>query len=176
MGLESLLKERKAVIVKRWFESAIQAYPPDTAKFIKGQRDAFANPIGSTTLAAIEGLFDQLLGDMNPQQVKPLLDPVVRIRAVQAFTPSQATAFVLALKRILRDGLSRDLQDPGVANDLLALEARIDALCLMAFDIYQECRETIYRIQANEMKNTTQRAFERAGLLKKSSEDPSNQQ
>jgi hypothetical protein len=174
MGLESLLKERKAVIVKRWFESAIQAYPPETAKFIKGQKDRFANPIGGTTLAGIEGLFDQLLGDMNPDQVKPLLDPIIRIRAVQAFTPSQATAFVLSLKSLLRDALSKHLHDREVANDLLALEARIDALCLMAFDVYQECREAIYRIQANEMKNLTQRAFERAGLLKKSSEDPSN--
>jgi hypothetical protein len=111
---------------------------------------------------------------MNPDQMKPLLDSIVRIRAVQAFAPSQATAFVLSLKRVLRDTLSKYLQDQGVANDLLALEVRIDALCLMAFDVYLECRETIYRIQANEMKNLTQRAFERAGLLKKSSEDPSN--
>ena len=104
--------------------------------------------------------------------MKPLLDPIVRIRAVQAFTPSQATAFVLSLKRVLRDALSQHLRDQEVANDLLALEARIDALCLMAFDIYQECRETIYRIQASEMKNRTYRAFERAGLLKKSPDDP----
>ena len=172
MGLQRLLKERKAVIVKRWFESAIQAYPPETAKFIKGRKDRFANPIGSTTRAGIEGLFDQLLGDMDPDRVKSLLDSIVRIRAVQAFTPSQATAFVLSLKSVLRDDLSKQLADQKVANELLALETRIDSLCLMAFDIYQECRETICRIQANEIKSRTYRAFERAGLLKRSPEDP----
>ncbi len=176
MGLERLLKERKAVIVKRWFECAIQAYPPDTADFIKGRTDPFANPVGSTTFKGIEGLFEQLLGDMNRDHLRSLLDPVIRIRAVQAFTPSQATAFVLSLKTVLRDNLGKHLRDPEMADDLSALEARIDTLCLMAFDIYQECRETIYRIQANEIKNRTYRAFQRAGLLKKSSEDPPHSQ
>jgi hypothetical protein len=38
---------------------------------------------------------------------------------------------------------------------------------MMAFDLYMQCREKIYQLSANEMKNRTLRAFERAGLVSK---------
>jgi hypothetical protein len=37
---------------------------------------------------------------------------------------------------------------------------------MMAFNIYVECKEKIYDLKANEMRNTTYKAFKRAGLVR----------
>ncbi|UCE56240.1 MAG: RsbRD N-terminal domain-containing protein [Desulfobacterales bacterium] len=163
--LEKLIEREKPTILKKWFDIAIQSYDPDTAKFLSNQKDPFANPVGSSTLKGLQGLLDQLLKDLDRKAVHSYLDPIIRIRAVQAFTPSQATAFILSLKQVLREMLDKKLQDPKMAKAFMSFESKIDRLCLMAFDIYMECKEKIYQISANETRNRTFRTFERAGLL-----------
>jgi hypothetical protein len=108
---------------------------------------------------------EELLKDFDRRAMATYLDPIIRIRAVQAFTPSQATLFILSLKKVLRDTFARELRDNRLAVELVQLESKIDRLCLMAFDIYMECREKIYQISANETRNRVFRAFERAGLI-----------
>ena len=164
-GLDKIIEQQKAAILKKWFDLAIQAYEPDTAKFLSNQKDPFGNPVGNNTLKGLQGLLDQLFGEFDPRIVETHLDPIIRIRAVQAFTPSQATAFVFSLKKVLRDTLGTKLHDDQILNELLVIDAKIDQLCLMAFDIYMACKEKIYQISANETRNRTFRAFERAGLI-----------
>jgi hypothetical protein len=169
-GLAKILEQKKAVIVQKWFDLTAQTYAPDTAEFLKNKKDAFANPVGSTMLNGIKVLLDQLIHTMDPGTTISHLDPIIRIRAVQNFTPSQATAFIPSLKKILRENLKKELRDNQIAAELLKLESKIDQLCLMAFDIYMQCREKIYQISANETRNRTFRAFERAGLISGSPE------
>ena len=163
--LKGLIEENKSEIIKNWFEATIQTYAPDTAQFYKGQKDQFANPVGDVTAKGIAFLLDQLLNDLEPDAVKAYLDPIIRIRAVQDFTPSQATAFILLLKKVLRDRFSNKLQDATMVTELLAFESKIDQLCLMAFDIYMACKEKIYQISANDMRSQALKAFKRAGLI-----------
>ena len=170
-GLKGLIEDRKDHIIKLWFDATVQTYAPDTAEFVKGQKDPFANPVGSNTLKGLQGLLDQLLKDLDRKAVYSFLDPIIRIIAVQAFTPSQATAFILSLKQVLREMLGKKLQDPQMAKAFMSFESKIDWLCMMAFDIYMECKEKIYQISANETRNRTFRAFERAGLLSEKRED-----
>ena len=87
--LEKLIARERLTILKKWFDIAIQSYDPDTAKFLSNQKDPFANPVGSSTLKGLQGLLDQLLKDLDREAVYSYLDPIIRIRAVQAFTPSQ---------------------------------------------------------------------------------------
>jgi putative component of toxin-antitoxin plasmid stabilization module len=61
----------------------------------------------------------------------------------------------------------KDLRDTGLSRQLLEIEARIDRLGLAAFDQYMACREKIYELKANEARDRTFRAFERAGLISK---------
>lgn len=171
-SLKGLIEKKKKDIVQQWFEATIQTYAPDTAQFYKGQKDQFANPVGNITSEGISFLLDQLLNDFDSDAIKSHLDPIIRIRAVQDFTPSQATAFVLRLKEVLRNCLSEELQDAARLKELLAFESRIDQLSLMAFDLYMNCREKIYEIAANETRNQTFRAFKRAGLIVEPSERP----
>lgn len=170
-GLAKIIEQQKAAILKKWFDLAIQAYEPDTAKFLRNKKDPFGNPVGNNTLKGLQGLLDQLLGEFDPLTVETYLDPIIRIRAVQAFTPSQAIAFVFSLKKIFRETLDTKAQDGQIMNELLAIEAKIDQLCLMAFDLYMACKEKIYQISANETRNRTFRAFERAGLIVEDTDD-----
>jgi len=166
MKLDKLLSQHKSEMVNTWFEEVVKTYPGETAKFLKQQKDPFANPVGRTTLKGLEALFDVLLQGMDAETVNSFLDPIIRIRAIQNFTPSQATSFILFLKRIVRESLTEEIADIQMMEEYLVFASKIDDLCLMAFDIYAKCRETLYQIQANEMKNSTFRAFERAGLVK----------
>jgi hypothetical protein len=169
--LKGLIEDRKDHIIKEWFDAAVQTYAPDTAAFVKGQKDPFANPVGSTTIKSIRFLLEQLLEDANHQALSDGLDSIIRIRAVQNFTPSQATAFIFSLKTILRNTLKKELQDIQLAKEFLAFESKIDELCLLAFDVYMACREKVYQIGANETRNTIFSAFERAGLVADTSTD-----
>jgi hypothetical protein len=169
MKLKNALKKKKSAITKKWFDMVVDTYPIDTARFIKKQKDPFANPVGSTTLQGLTAIFEELLnGNMDNETITSFLDPIIRIRAIQDFSPSQAVGFTFALKKIIREiakdeGLSGD---KSVAEELSAFDMRIDELSLTAFDIYMGCREKLYEIKANEMRDRTFSAFERAGLVK----------
>jgi len=166
MRLKSLLTRKKAVIIKKWFGQVIATYPADTTKFLKGQKDPFANPVGRTIYRSLEALFDQLLKGMDPEALTSCLDPIIRIRAVQNFSPSQAVGFIFFLKSVIRTNLHKEIAEERIDDELLLLESQIDELSLLAFNLYMQCKEKIYELKANEMKNRTFKAFERAGLVK----------
>lgn len=165
MRLEIFLEQKKTTILKKWFERVIQTYPADTSKFLKSQKDPFANPVGGTFQRGLEAVLDILLKGWDQEAVNSFLDPLIRIRAVQDFSPSQAVAFIFALKKVVRDIFKKSKKHELEINELLEFESKIDELGLAAFNIYMACREKIYDLQASEMRNTTYSAFERAGLV-----------
>lgn len=167
MCFKELLAKNKTAVIDKWFGVVVNSYPADTTKFIKSQKDPFSNPVGFTTLKGLKGLMDELLGEMNHDKINSFLDPIIRIRAVQSFTPSQATSFIFSLKKIIRDQLNKNnSNDNSLLNELSNFDLKIDLVGLMAFDVYTKCREKIYQIKANEERNRTFSAFERAGLIK----------
>ncbi len=165
VGLENLLINKRTLILKKWFDVIIETYPPETALFLKKQKDRFSNPVGSTILKGIEDLFSVLFEGTNYQNVPTYLDNIIRIRAIQDFTPSQAISFVFLLKKVIRDELGREIKEDGLSNELLALESRIDELALLAFDIFMKCREKVYELKAMELNNQTYSLLKRAKLI-----------
>ncbi len=165
VSLESLLLQKKSTILERWFNAILDTYPPDTAKFLKAQKNQFANPVGSMISEGIEGLFEGILNRMDPEKVSPFLDKVIRIRAVQDLTPTQAIAFVFVLKRLIREELESDIQKHQLSDELLFIESRIDDLALLSFDIYMKCREQVYELRTTEWKNRLFRLLQKADLL-----------
>lgn len=172
MRFEKRIVKHKKQILTQWFEVLTGTYPSDTARFLKANPDTFANPVGGTARRSLEAVLDALINDASPEEITTLLDPLIRIRAVQTmFTPSQATAFILDLKSIIRTSLSNKIDNPQDRRELLALENRIDRLLLIAFDIFIRCREKIYHIKATEEQSKIYRAFARAGLVRENLED-----
>jgi hypothetical protein len=170
MELVKQLAQKKSAIIKAWFERVVNTYPIDTAQFLKSQADPFANPVGQNSLQSLNDIFDLAIGGFDLQAARPLIDPIIRIRAIQDFTPSQAVGFIFDLKAIIRDTVPVDVNDGQNQKASQDLEKRIDELSLIAFDIYMECREKILDLKANEMRARTYAAFSRAGLIKESDE------
>jgi hypothetical protein len=160
MSSAQSLAAKKQEILKSWFQTTIDSYPAETARFLKNQKDPFANPVGQTTYQSLDALVDALTTDAGPEVMAKALDPILRIRAVQSFTPSKATSFVFSLKQILRRYLPGDA---GV--DMNELDRRVDEMAMAAFDIYVACREKIFELKANESRNQFFGSLKRAGLM-----------
>ncbi|MFH1293539.1 MAG: RsbRD N-terminal domain-containing protein, partial [Pseudomonadota bacterium] len=92
------------------------------------------------------------------------LENIIRIRSIQDFKPSQAIGFVLQLKKLVREMLESKAPINGLSGELQAFENRIDDIALLAFDIYSQCRQKIYEIRVNEVKNQLGRLLKRANL------------
>ena len=127
----------RARIAREWLERTLETYPDETVRFLRGEKDRFRNPVGHALQEGLSILVEELFGAMDRARVTQALDGILRIRAVQDFTPSQAVGFVFLLKRVVADP---------------ALEGRIDELALAAFDIYMRCREQLYEIRAKEAR------------------------
>ncbi|HGY12475.1 MAG: hypothetical protein DRH24_00565 [Deltaproteobacteria bacterium] len=166
MRLNNLLAQRKTAIIKNWFTLAVETYPPDTASFLKRQKDPFANPVGRTVSLGLEALFNELLKEMDYEIITSFLDPIVRIRAIQNFSPSQAVSFIFLLKKAIRENIKKEALEEQLFNELLLFESKIDQLVMIAFNLYMQCKEKIYDLKANEMRNSTYKAFKRAGLVR----------
>jgi hypothetical protein len=165
MSLEKLLTERKSAILNRWFDLSLESYPEETARFLKNKKNRFANPVGYILSQEMEPILNGLFKGTDLDKMQPFLDNIIRIRAVQDFSPSQAMAFIFSLKQVIREEMDREIRENRIGQGLLELESRIDTLALLSFDIFMKCREKIYDLKANEVKNRTVRLLKRANLV-----------
>jgi hypothetical protein len=112
-----------------------------------------------------EALLDEVIHGADSDRIISALDSIIRIRAVQDFTPSQALAFVFLLKKAVREELKikdsgfTKLDLPELHEELLHFETRIDGLASLAFDVYVKCRDDINRIKVG--KANAERAMAR---------------
>ena len=162
MGLYKLLEKKRSDIVKSWFDAVIKTYHADSNAFMSNVSDPFSNPVGSNIKSSLEKVLDAMLSGAEPDKLKSLIDPIVRIRAVQSFKPSEAVSFVFALK-----GVVGEIAEKGACEgrEIKAFYSRVDELLLIAFDVYMECRELIFSFRANHVKSRTLNLLEKANIL-----------
>ena len=149
MNLQTLLGEKKKAIVRKWTDGVLDTY--GSPEFFKKQKDRFANPIGATISDGLHKLFNILVEGGELGAASEPLENIIKIRAVQEFTPSQAVSFVYLLKTIVREELTKEKGKEQFQESLAGLEARIDTIALMAFDFYMDCRERLHQIRINEV-------------------------
>ena len=135
--------ETKHAILQDWLAQAAHTWPEQMAQTLLDVRDPFHNAVGCALREALPELLDAVLADEWPQGTGAALDRLVRIRAVQDFTASQAVSFLLLLKPVLRTRLGGCVE---------TLEGRVDRLLLMAFDLFTGCREQARQIQLDEAR------------------------
>ena len=149
MDLQTLLAEKKKAIIQKWVDQVLDSY--GSPAFFKKQKDRFANPVGSTISDGLAKIFAFLLENKDLVEVSKPLENIIKIRAVQDFAPSQAVSFVYLFKDIVRQEAAREKNLDEMSAGLAALDARIDKVALMAFDIYMNCRERLHQIRVNEV-------------------------
>jgi hypothetical protein len=148
--LNEALTARRSAVLERWLRAVLDTYPGETARFLDGVGDAFANPVGHTLRTGLARLYDALASGQTAAELAAAADGIVRIRAVQEFAPSAAVGFVHALRGILREELAAD----GLAEaERAALEEGVDRMALAAFDVYMQCREKLFEIRLRELRD-----------------------
>ena len=166
MAIEQRLLQNKKKLVRQWFDMLAGTYPLETVRLLKKETSQFANPVGHTFLVAIEEILEEFLGQNNAEAMWPLLDKVIRIRAIQDFSPSSSLAFIFGLKTIALKVLEEDLAAGVVDREELSdFDRKVDALALSAFDVYMRCRENLFEVRMTEVKNRTHRLLKRAEII-----------
>ena len=150
--LVNLLKNKKSQLVQEWIQSIIETYPVVTSKFFGQQKNRFSNPVGFTITQCAEKLFDKIVDDKNIEDIKVTLVDLIKIRAVQNFSPSEAVGFIFSLKKILCEMFEKEIIDNNSLKEIINIESKIDSAALAAFDLYMESREKVFEIKVNEIK------------------------
>jgi hypothetical protein len=154
-GLRDLLQERKDTIVERWVHDALAAaYPGGGATAFGREQDRFANPVGHSLRVGTRAIFDAILEDADGATVRCSLDEIVRIRAVQQLSATDAIGFLFHLKALVRAELGAAADDQPLAGELAELERRIDRIVLAAFELYVAYRERVCELRINELKRS----------------------
>ena len=176
MAIIKLLEEKKSKILGSWYKLAIEAYPVDTQQFLMKQKDSFANPVGSSFKDGMAGVLNEFIAaggrDFDRERIRPNLDRIIRIRALQKFEPSVGLAFIQGLKEIFREALGEEAAKSGEEEELTRLESAVDDLLLFSFDIYVGCREELAQIQVRDEKRRLHMLLRRANLLCEQPEEP----
>lgn len=163
MDIKQIVKDNKKKIAPLWFQATIETYPEQTAKILGKDSNKFDNPVGSTTRETIDAVLDLVCTDFSPEQLETAIDPIVRIRAVQAFTAADAVSFVFSLKQIGEKFVA--------PSGIREFDRMVDQVALAAFNRYSKCKEDIFLLKATESKRRIHRAFERAGLVAELTEE-----
>ena len=167
MELADWLSQKKQEIVREWIRATMEAYPAEALNILKKNNNRFANPLPHIISTNIERLFEDLLLGIDSERTSPILAEIVKVRAVQDFPPSKALHFIFDLKKILEKmqnekAKADDKPHPGQLSDFIK---EIDELAMLAFDIYVQCKEKLYEIRANEIRNQTHMLIRRVNEM-----------
>lgn len=151
MDVKDLLSKKRDSIINKSFELTISTYPENTQIFFKEKNRQFTNPVGYTIYKGIEQIIDNLISDKPIESFISPVEEIIKIRALQDFTPSQAVGFVFLIKKAIYDELVKDSN----TDQLMDILAQIDSLSMIAFDIFMKYKERIYDLKAKELIDRT---------------------
>ncbi len=151
MTLKELLVEKKSAILGGWLDRILEVYPAGSRDVFRKNPDPFSNPIGSAIRDGIEKLLQKILDPTDVARSRAILDPIIRIRAVENLSPSRALVFIPLPKEIVKESLGDRILEKFSSREWITLNCKIDQLTLQAFDNYLECREKIHQLKVKEM-------------------------
>lgn len=150
--LETVLQEKKAKILEKWEDSILSGFAPETFHIFKKQKNQFANPVGHKVRTGLSELFDVLCDTSDQEVITPDLEQLIKMRAVQPVSSSDAVSFVFKLKQIARKELKKEKLEE-FYHDWLAFDARIDAAALAIFDMFMASKEHLYKVRISEFQH-----------------------
>jgi hypothetical protein len=157
--LQKFLKQNRKSILQKWFDQTINTYEPEMVRFLKREKNQFSNPVRNTIVTSLEKIFDGILNGIGVNEYHGL-EEMIKLRAVQEFSPSEALSFLFDLKKIIRKELINSDQKDEIITETCLFDEKFDTLFSLAFDVYSECRMKIHEIKLTEIKSRSQRAFE----------------
>jgi hypothetical protein len=150
MTLIDLLTEKRAIIQQRWFDRILEDYPPETQALFRENKSPYSNPIGFTLRKGMEGIIDELLRPAGVAEARAILEPVMKVRAVENLPPSQGGKFILPLREVVSETVREARRNDLLGQEWLDLNSRITQLALLGMNLYSECREKVNRLRIKE--------------------------
>jgi len=157
--LDKFLKQNRESILQVWFEQTINTYGPEMVRFLKKEKDQFSNPVRNTIITSLDRIYDGIVSGNHVDEHHGL-EEIIKVRAVQDFSPSDALSFLFDFKKIIRTAFTKSEQEPETLVELADFDQRFDIVLKKAFDIYNNCRQKIQEIKMAEIKARSERAFE----------------
>ncbi|MGA2263116.1 MAG: RsbRD N-terminal domain-containing protein [Acidobacteriota bacterium] len=151
--LMTALAAHKSSVINKWLERTFQAYLESTNRFFPHEKDPFCSPVDRTLREGLSSLFLGLTRGLNVAALAPDLYGIVRIGAVHDMSASQAVGFVFILKHVIREELETDAKC--ISQWTTDLDARIDEMALLAFDIFMRVRQQICEMRVSEVRRMT---------------------
>lgn len=149
------MASRRDGVCRRWLEAVLAEYGEVTAGRWRRERDPFANPVGHLLATGLPAILEAALAEGPPAaQALAALEAILRVRSVQELEPSRAVGFVLKLRGAVRAELAGGAAPGPDDTELAALDARVEELVLVAFDMYVALREQIHRARQDELKRS----------------------
>ncbi|MBT8383972.1 MAG: RsbRD N-terminal domain-containing protein [Ignavibacteria bacterium] len=157
MPYKSLLKYNSS-IVNKWIKLILDSYSTESSNFFNLEKNQFSNPVGNTISNNAVSIFDEIVGSRDFDKITLLLTDIIKMRAIQDFSPSEAVGFIFPLKKIIREEFSKEINQQKLFDEIAELETVIDRVALIAFDLYMEAREKVFQIRMNEARFKIQKA------------------
>ncbi|MCW7754991.1 RsbRD N-terminal domain-containing protein [Desulfobotulus sp. H1] len=165
MDWKVLLGDYREKMAERWVDLVVRTYPAKRSQsFFLNEKDPFSNPVGHTLRTALPDVLNALIDGAEDSVLETMLDPVIRVRAVQEFTVREAITFVFYLKDLAREVLKNSITEKDNA-PLYAFDKRVDDLALVAFSLYMGCREQIWSFKSRHVVERSINLLEKADIL-----------
>ena len=156
-ALEQALFSRKGAILEEWRRLVLATYAAETAAFLTSEKDPFCNPVGHVLNQTGDALFEIAMAGMERERTEENLRDIVRVRAVQDFSPSWALSFVDAMRKAIRQEILPIVVEKTGFSQLLCIESRLDEAMLVAVDLYVARKKQIDDIRIKEVKAEKER-------------------
>lgn len=133
------------------------SYPEEALRLLRRSPDPFSNPVVHRLHEGTAAIVDLLLApEVNAAGLAKALDPLMRVRAVQAQPASEAVGSMLLLKRALAGVASTRTPE-----ERAALDDAVDALMVAGFDAYMRCRDELHEIRLRDVRRRVAVVLER---------------
>jgi hypothetical protein len=152
MNLESLLIQKKEALLRRWLRVIFEPCGPGAAMSAPAGCDRFTDPVGYTISNNAAHLLYALIKGDDPEASRGCLEKIIRIRAVQDLTQSQAVGFMPGLKTVIRSLVMEEVTRYGLMEELNELEQRIDCLVQISDELYVNLKNKIRELAIKEAK------------------------
>lgn len=161
-ALKGFVEENLDTLNEKWLTAIVATYHQDSARFINGQEDRIANPMGYAIKELVSTVLNCLKSECDEQELASVIYPVVQMRAVQGFAPSEAVSFIYMLRPLVVE-MAR--KTSGWEDIVLELDGVIFGLQSRAFDIYSQCREKLSEIKIEELKSNLYMLLRKSELV-----------
>jgi hypothetical protein len=150
MTLTDLLAEKKEIILQRWLDRVLDAYPPDTRRFFRENRSPYSNPVGFTLRKGMEEVLTRIFLPLSEEDARAILEPVMKVLAVENLPSSRGIDFILPLREVLSEMVREENRKSFLGQEWLELNSRISRLALLGMNLYSECREKVNQLRIHE--------------------------